>query len=143
LNTSKTRFGFPQEAQFFGFVVDHFGARLADKHLCPLRSMVPPEDISELRRVLGLFVVSRKYLKDYAVITKPLTVLLRGKQPVFKWEEPQQRAYEHIRDALLSGLHLPPPDGCLGRWKGGEFLSVTELSDRRAVPLLQGETLPG
>jgi hypothetical protein len=111
LNTSKTRFGFPQ-AQFFGFIVDQFGTRLADKHLCPLplRSMVPPEDISELRRVLGLFVVSRKYLKDYALITKPLTDLLRGKQPVFKWDEPQQRAYEHIRDALLSGLHLAAPD---------------------------------
>jgi hypothetical protein len=72
--------------------------------------MVPPEDISELRRVLGLFVVSRKYLKDYALITKPLTDLLRGKQPAFKWDEPQQRAYEHIRDALLSGLHLAAPD---------------------------------
>jgi hypothetical protein len=43
--------------------------------------MVPPEDISELRRVLGLFVVSRKYLRDYAIITRPLTDLLKGKQP--------------------------------------------------------------
>jgi hypothetical protein len=72
--------------------------------------MVPPEDISELRRVLGLFKISRKYLKDYAIITKPLTDLLRGKQPVFKWHEPQQQAYEHIRDALLSGLHLAAPN---------------------------------
>jgi hypothetical protein len=109
LNTSKTRFGFPQ-AQFFGFVVSESGTRLADKHLCPLRNMVPPEDISELRRVLGLFVISRKYLKDYALITKPLTDLLRGKQPVFQWGKPQQQAYEHIRDALLSGLHLAAPD---------------------------------
>jgi hypothetical protein len=80
--------------------------------------MIPPEDISELRRVLGLFVVSRKYLKDYALITKLLTDLLRGKQPVFKWEEPQQKAYEHVRDALLSGLHLAArvssSNGCFG-----------------------------
>ncbi len=85
LNTSKTRFGFPQ-AQFFGFQVDQFGTRLADKNLCPIKNMVPPDDISELRRVLGLFVVSRKYLKDCAVITKPMTDILRGKQPVFRWE---------------------------------------------------------
>ncbi len=32
---------------------------------------------------------------------------MRGKQPVFKWGEPQQQAYEHIRDALL---HLAAPD---------------------------------
>jgi hypothetical protein len=81
-----------------------------DKHLCPIRNMVPPEDISELRRVLGLFVFSRKHLKDYAIVTKPLTDLLRGKQPVFKWEDPQQRAYEHVRDALISGVHLAAPD---------------------------------
>jgi hypothetical protein len=109
LNTSKTRFGFPQ-AQFFGFKVDVKGTRLADKHLCPIRNMVPPTDISELRRTLGLFVVSRKYLKRYALVTKPLTDLLKGKQPVFKWEAEQQHAYEYVRDALLSGIHLSAPD---------------------------------
>jgi hypothetical protein len=71
---------------------------------------VPPEDISELRRVLGLFVISRKYLKDYAIITKPSTDLLRGKQPVFKWTDVQQTAYETIRDALLASIHLAAPN---------------------------------
>ncbi len=110
LNTTKTRFGYPR-AQFFGFTVDENGTRLADKHLCPIRNMVPPEDISELRRVLGLFVVSRKYLRNYALITKPLTELLRGKQPVFKWNKEQHEAYEQIRDALLAGVHLAAPAG--------------------------------
>jgi hypothetical protein len=76
--------------------------------------------------------VSRKYLKDYAVITKPLTDLLRGKQPVFKWEELQQHAYEHIRDALLSGLHLAAPDFTL------PFHLQTDASeDGKAVNLYQ------
>ncbi len=57
-----------------------------------------------------MFVVSRKYLKDYAILTKPLTDLLRGKQPVFKWERAQQEAYESVRDALLAGIHLAAPD---------------------------------
>jgi hypothetical protein len=111
LNTSKTKFGFPQ-AQFFGFKVDVKGTRLADKHICPIRNMVPPTDILELRRTLGLFVVSRKYLQNYAAITKPLTDLLKGKLPVFKWEQPQQDAYEYIREALLSGIHLAAPKFC-------------------------------
>jgi hypothetical protein len=109
LNTSKTKFGF-SSAQFFGFKVDIKGTRLADKHLCPIRNMVPPTDISELRWTLGLFVVSRKYLRDYAQVTKPLTELLKGKQPVFKWEIEQQEAYEYVRDALLSGIHLAAPE---------------------------------
>jgi transposase InsO family protein len=109
LNTSKTKFGYPS-AQFFGFKVDFKGTRLADKHICPIRNMVPPTDISELRRTLGLFVVSRKYLQNYAIITKPLTDLLRGKQPVFVWGTAQQEAYEFVRDALLAGIHLAAPD---------------------------------
>jgi hypothetical protein len=55
LNTNKTRVGY-SAAQFFGFVVNKEGVRLADKHLDPLQNLVPPTDIPELRRVLGLFV---------------------------------------------------------------------------------------
>ncbi len=62
LNASKTKFGCPS-AQFFGYIADENGTRLADKHLCPLKNMVPPEDIAELRGILGLFVVSQTYIK--------------------------------------------------------------------------------
>jgi hypothetical protein len=72
--------------------------------------MVYPEDIAELRRTLGLFVVLRKYIKNYAMITKPLTDLLRGKQPTFVWEAKHQEAYDYIRDALLAGIHLAAPN---------------------------------
>jgi hypothetical protein len=54
LNVHKTRFGFPK-AQFFGFEVDKAGIRLAEKHLNPLENLVPPMDMPELRRALGLF----------------------------------------------------------------------------------------
>ena len=109
LNTNKTRFGYSTNT-FFGFEVGEFGTRLADKHLDPLVNLVPPRDISEVRRVLGLFVVSRKYVKDFAQRTKPVSDLLRGKQPVFKWELAQQNAFDDIRDLLLSGIHLSVPD---------------------------------
>ncbi len=55
--------------------------------------MVPPTDISELRRVLGLFVVSRKYIRDFACLTKPLTDVLKGKLPLFRWGKEQQDSY--------------------------------------------------
>ncbi len=73
LGPHKTRFGF-KEAQFFEFRVNAEGSHLALKHLDPIRQMVPPSDVHELRRVLGIFVVSRKYVKDFANITKPMTV---------------------------------------------------------------------
>jgi hypothetical protein len=109
LNTSKTKVEY-DSAQFFGFIVDKLGTRLADKHRDLLKAMAPPTDISELRGVLGLFVVSCKYIKDYACLTKPLMDVLKGKLPVFRWGKEQQDAYELVRDKLLSSIHLVAPD---------------------------------
>jgi hypothetical protein len=76
LGISKTRIGYP-EAQFFGFRVNKQGSHLALKHLDPIRNLVPPTDIHERRRVLGLFVVSRRYIRNYALVSKPMTMILR------------------------------------------------------------------
>jgi hypothetical protein len=76
----------------------------------PSRTWCPRKISLSCAESFGLFVVSRKYLRDYALITRPLTDLLRGKQPIFKWGEAQQSAYEHVRDALLAGVHLAAPD---------------------------------
>ena len=99
--------------------------------------MVPPTDISELRRTLGLFVVSRKYLQNYAIITKPLTDLLRGKQPVFAWGAAQQEAYEFVRDALLAGIHLAAPD-----FELPFHLQTDALEDGKAAVLYQLSKCP-
>jgi hypothetical protein len=109
LGPQKTRFGF-REAQFFGFRINIEGSHLALKHLDPIRNLVPPVDVHELRRVLGLFVVSRKYIKDYAMLTKPMTQLLKGNATTFTWGEPQQLAFDAVRDKLLQGVHLAAPD---------------------------------
>jgi hypothetical protein len=109
LGPPKTRFGFT-EAQFFGFRINKEGSHLALKHLDPIRNLVPPADVHELRRVLGLFVVSRKYIRDYAMITKPMTDLLRGKAATFTWGEGQQKAFDFVRDKLLQGVHLAAPN---------------------------------
>jgi hypothetical protein len=113
------------------------GSRLAVKHLDPLRSLVPPADVHELRRVLGLFVVSRKCIKDYAVLTKPLTDLLKGKAVTFVWKEKQQAAFDFVRDKLLAGVHLAAPNFDL------PFHLATDASeDGKGGELYQLPTVP-
>ncbi len=60
--------------------------------------------------MLGLFVVLRKYLQDYALVSRPLTEVLKGKPPTFRWGLEQQTAFDTIRDKLLQGVHLAAPD---------------------------------
>ena len=110
LNPHKTKVGYPS-ADFFGFTTDKDGTRLAEKNLDPVSKMVPPTDISGVRRVLGVFQQCRAYLgQDYATVALPLTTLTRGRKPVFAWGEEQQTAFETIRDRLLERPHLHPPD---------------------------------
>jgi hypothetical protein len=47
------------------------------------------------------------------MITKPLTDLLRGKKPEFVWGPSQQKAFDHVKDLLLGGIHLAAPDFAL------------------------------
>ncbi len=142
LGIAKTKFGY-NEAHFFGFRVNREGSHLALKHLDPIRHLVPPTDIHELRRVLGLFVVSRKYLKDYALISRPMTEVLKGKPPTFHWGEPQQLAFDQIRDRLLPGVHLAAPDFSLPfhlatdaseDGKGGKLYQLPEIPVEEQYP---------
>ena len=96
LNPHKVRIGY-SSATFFGFEVDKDGTRLAEKHLDPIRNMVPPTDVFELRSVLGVFVQSRKYIEDYATIVRPMTKMTGGKIK-FTREERHQQAFDNIRD---------------------------------------------
>jgi hypothetical protein len=142
LGPPKTRFGY-SEAQFFGFRVNEKSSHLALKHLDPIRNLVPPVDVHELRLVLGLFVVSRKYIKDYAMITRPLTELLKGKAVTFTWGEAQQVAFDLVRDKLLAGVHLSAPNFDLPfhlatdaseDGKGGEFYQLPDVPIEEQYP---------
>ena len=109
LNPHKTKFGYAS-ADFFGFTADKDGTHLAEKHLNPIENMVPPTDIHEVRRVRGIFEQSRRYIPNFAHIMEPLVAICRGSKPEFRWGEEQQIAFDTIRDALLSGIHLHPPN---------------------------------
>jgi hypothetical protein len=78
-----------------------------------------------------------KYIERYAMITKPLTQLLKGKATTFVWGEPQQQAFDDIRDWLLQGIHLAAPDFQL------PFHLATDASeDGKGGELYQLPTVP-
>jgi hypothetical protein len=122
LNATKTMVGFPS-CPFFGFVVDKSGTRLADKNLDPVRRMVPPANVPELRKTLGVFVQSSRFIPNYAHIVRPLTELTRsdnGKPVAFTWTPERQQSFDIIRNLLLDGIHLAPPDYRLPFHSGGD-----------------------
>ncbi len=120
--------------------MDALGVRLADKNLDPIRRMVPPTNLHELRSTLGVFVQSSHFIPNYAHITQPLTHLTRssnGKPVPFLWTAAQQQAYAKIRDLLLDGVHLCPANYLLSFHCGGDA-----SNDGKAFGIHQYSNLP-
>jgi hypothetical protein len=122
LNATKTFVGFPSIV-FFRFHVDRHGTRLTDKNLDPIKRMVPPSNLPELRMTLGVFVQSSRFIPQYAHIVRPLTELARcdkGQPVPFIWTPERQQSVDHVRSLLLDEIHLAPPNYLLPFHSGGD-----------------------
>lgn len=58
-----------------------------------------PRNQHDVRRFLGLASFFWRFVKDFALIAKPLTTLLK-KDTVWQWGSPQQEAFEKLKEAL-------------------------------------------
>ena len=71
-----------------------------------------PTTKKQVRSFYGLTSFYRKFCPNFAAITAPLTDLLKKGQPnQVKWEEPQERAFQTVRNLMCekSILRLPDP----------------------------------
>ena len=109
-----------------------------------------PKTVSELRAYLGVCNYYSGYIKIYAEYAAPMTTMLKGNREETKtgskkalvWNEESDRAFEGMKQALLSavGLHLVDPDqGFLLRTDASDYAvgAVLEqvLDDGRHVPV--------
>ena len=76
--------------------------------MAPLLDLQPPTNVSELRRVLGLFVQLNHYVPNYAVIAKPLTKLQGN--AAWRWTEVEQEAFEALKKMTCARPTLAAPD---------------------------------
>ena len=73
--------------------------------------MNPPTSPKQVRAFLGLVGYYRKFIKNFAKIAKPLTLLTR-QQVKFEWTPNHQTAFEHLKNAIVQApiLHYPHPN---------------------------------
>ena len=64
-----------------------------------LQKIPAPVDVPRLRAFLGLANYYRRFVKNFSLIAKPLTILTSKDQP-WTWGREQQQAFETLKQKL-------------------------------------------
>ena len=105
----KTKCLFAQkQIEYLGHVVSGQGVEPEPSKVQAMVQWPTSSSAKELRSFLGLTGFYRKFIKNYAMITAPLTSLC-SKEP-FEWPSEAQSAFDRLKTAMTSAPVLALPD---------------------------------
>ena len=111
-----------REVKYLGHVLDQNGMRAVHSKVKAVEDFPIPTSVEKVRSFLGLTGYYRKFIKNYAHISQPLTSLLK-KNVKFHWEAEQQEAFDTLKTKLTTSPVLIFPN------YEQEFILVTDASD--------------
>ena len=104
LRRHKSRF-MVKQIDFLGFRVSHGNIEAHPDKIEAIVNWPAPKTCRQTRRFLGMCNFLRRFVRSYADISKPLTAIVNK----FQWGEPQQRAFDKLKDALSTAPVLAAP----------------------------------
>ena len=104
LKKTKCAFLLPQ-VDYLGHTISAEGLRTSDAKVSGIVNAPAPKNVTELRSFLGLVNYYGKFLPDLATTLSPLYQLLQ-KQKKWSWGSSQRKAFQEVKDLLLSSRVL-------------------------------------
>lgn len=92
-----------------GHIISDKGVATDPAKLQHIKQWLVPTNIKEVHNFLGLAGFYRKFVRYFAIISKPLTKLLK-KHTLFVWTSEHQQAFETLKQALILAPVLALPD---------------------------------
>ena len=110
MKKSKCNF-FSKEIQYLGHILSATGIKPLPSATKAIKNMQSPTTLKQVKAFLGLVGYYRKFIKGFAKIAKPLTLLTR-QQVKFVWTPEHQTAFLHLKEAIAQApiLHYPNPN---------------------------------
>lgn len=108
LKPSKCKF-YQKKVEFLGHVVSKDGIATNPEKISAVVSWPAPTSVTEVRSFLGLCSYYRKFIRNFARVSAPLTNLTKKDVP-FKWDQTAQNAMDVLKDCLVTAPILSYPD---------------------------------
>ena len=97
------------EVRYLGHVVSQHGVATDPEKIDAVARWPVPTGLKELQAFLGTVGYYRQYIEAFATVAKPLTKLT-GTGEAWMWTEDQQRAFEMLKQCLVTAPVLGYPD---------------------------------
>ena len=123
LKPSKCEF-FKTELKFLGHIISDKGLKADPDKITAIKDWPQPKSVKQVRQFLGLSGFLRRYIKDYAIIARPITDLLQGysnkkqsrssnlklEKEHFVWGKDQQAAFNKLKQVIAKDVTLAFPN---------------------------------
>ena len=110
---------FCKEVSFLGRIISEDGYKMDPKNVKPVLALkdLRPKNASEVRRLVGLLSVYRRFVPHFAKVAQPLYDLLKqkgggqvSKTKLVNWTEEHQKTTEKLIDIITSFRVMAYPD---------------------------------
>jgi len=108
LQVKKSEF-LKKEIEYLGHVISADGIKPNPNKLTAIKNFTLPKTRKEIKSFLGFLGYYRKFIRDFARITKPLTAQLKGKKTV-KIDQKFVDTFEICKTLLCNDPILEYPD---------------------------------
>lgn len=119
ISLEKSKF-YQTEVEYLGYVISENIITTDPKKITTIKEYPEPETLRQLRSFLGMTGYYRKFIQNYAQITKPLTIHLNGENGKISKKQSKKcninignegrKAFNKLKEYLVENVKLTQPD---------------------------------